>query len=324
MTEERAEKRAAIRVENLIKTFKDVRAVDGISFEAKEGELFAFLGENGAGKSTSISVICGLLKKDGGKVTVDGRDIDEDDTIKSEIGVVFQSSVLDKALSARENLTYRAALYGIVGEACKNRIKELNELLDFGEFIDRPLAKLSGGQKRKIDIARALLNRPKILILDEPTTGLDPQTRKTVWSVVEKLQREEKMTVFLTTHYMEEAAKADYVVILDHGKVAAEGTPRQLKNAYTGDFIVVYGAKRKAFEAAFGDTNADKIREIPDGLKIAVKDTAEAAKMIAAHPELFQDFEVQKGNMDDVFLAVTGKTLKDNEDTTAAKNGGKK
>ena len=144
MTEERAEKRAAIRVENLIKTFKDVRAVDGISFETKEGELFAFLGENGAGKSTSISVICGLLKKDGGKVTVDGRDIDEDDTIKSEIGVVFQSSVLDKPLSARENLTYRAALYGIVGEACKNRIKELNELLDFGEFIDRPLAKLSG------------------------------------------------------------------------------------------------------------------------------------------------------------------------------------
>ena len=324
MTEERAEKRAAIRVENLIKTFKDVRAVDGISFESKEGELFAFLGENGAGKSTSISVICGLLKKDGGKVTVDGRDIDEDDTIKSEIGVVFQSSVLDKALSARENLTYRAALYGIVGEACKNRIKELNALLDFGEFIDRPLAKLSGGQKRKIDSARALLNRPKILILDEPTTGLDPQTRKTVWSVVEKLQREEKMTVFLTTHYMEEAAKADYVVILDHGKVAAEGTPRQLKNAYTGDFIVVYGAKRETFEAAFGDTNADKIREIPDGLKIAVKDTAEAAKMIAAHPELFQDFEVQKGNMDDVFLAVTGKTLKDNEDTTAAKDGGKK
>lgn len=324
MTEERAEKRAAIRVENLIKTFKDVRAVDGISFEAKEGELFAFLGENGAGKSTSISVICGLLKKDGGKVYVAGRDIDEDDTVKSEIGVVFQSSVLDKALSARENLTYRAALYGIVGEACKNRIKELNELLDFGEFIDRPLAKLSGGQKRKIDIARALLNRPKILILDEPTTGLDPQTRKTVWSVVEKLQREEKMTVFLTTHYMEEAAKADYVVILDHGKVAAEGTSRQLKNAYTGDFIVVYGAKREAFETAFGDTNADKIREIPDGLKIAVKDTAEAAKMIAAHPELFQDFEVQKGNMDDVFLAVTGKTLKGNEDTTAAKNGGKK
>ena len=324
MTEERAAKRAAIRVENLVKTFKDVRAVDGVSFEAKEGELFAFLGENGAGKSTSISVICGLLKKDGGKVYVAGRDVDEDDAVKSEIGVVFQSSVLDKALSARDNLTYRAALYGIVGETCEKRINELNALLGFGEFIDRPLAKLSGGQKRKIDIARALLNKPKILILDEPTTGLDPQTRKTVWSVVEKLQREEKMTVFLTTHYMEEAAKADYVVILDHGKVAAEGTPRQLKNAYTGDFIVVYGAKSAAFVTAFGSETADKIREIPDGLKIAVKDTAEAAKMIAAHPELFNDFEVQKGNMDDVFLAVTGKTLKGNEESAAAKNGGRK
>lgn len=229
MMEQNTGKNAAIRVENLVKTFKDVRAVDGISFTANEGELFAFLGENGAGKSTSIAVICGLLKKDGGKVYVAGRDIDEDDSVKSEIGVVFQASVLDKALSARDNLTFRAALYGITGKDCEKRIEELNALLDFGEFIDRPLAKLSGGQKRKIDIARALLNKPKILILDEPTTGLDPQTRKTVWAVAEKLRREEKMTVFLTTHYMEEAAKADYVVILDHGKIAAEGTPRQLK-----------------------------------------------------------------------------------------------
>ena len=200
MMEQNTGKNAAIRVENLVKTFKDVRAVDGISFTANEGELFAFLGENGAGKSTSIAVICGLLKKDGGKVYVAGRDIDEDDSVKSEIGVVFQTSVLDKALSARDNLTFRAALYGIAGKDCEKRIEELNALLDFGEFIDRPLAKLSGGQKRKIDIARALLNKPKILILDEPTTGLDPQTRKTVWAVAEKLRREEKMTGFLTTH----------------------------------------------------------------------------------------------------------------------------
>lgn len=246
MMEQNTGKNAAIRVENLVKTFKDVRAVDGISFTANEGELFAFLGENGAGKSTSIAVICGLLKKDGGKVYVAGRDIDEDDSVKSEIGVVFQASVLDKALSARDNLTFRAALYGIAGKDCEKRIEELNALLDFGEFIDRPLAKLSGGQKRKIDIARALLNKPKILILDEPTTGLDPQTRKTVWAVAEKLQREEKMTVFLTTHYMEETAKADYVVILDHGKIAAEGTPRQLKNEYTGRFHrCVRGEKRR-------------------------------------------------------------------------------
>lgn len=324
MMEQNTGKNAAIRVENLVKTFKDVRAVDGISFTANEGELFAFLGENGAGKSTSIAVICGLLKKDGGKVYVAGRDIDEDDSVKSEIGVVFQASVLDKALSARDNLTFRAALYGIAGKDCEKRIEELNALLDFGEFIDRPLAKLSGGQKRKIDIARALLNKPKILILDEPTTGLDPQTRKTVWAVAEKLQREEKMTVFLTTHYMEEAAKADYVVILDHGKIAAEGTPRQLKNEYTGDFIVVYGAKKDEFEKAFGNGSAGKIREIADGVKIEVKDTAEAAEMIAAKPELFRDFEVLKGNMDDVFLAVTGKTLKEGENPDGKKNGGEK
>ena len=307
MTEERAEKRAAIRVENLIKTFKDVRAVDGISFETKEGELFAFLGENGAGKSTSISVICGLLKKDGGKVTVDGRDIDEDDTIKSEIGVVFQSSVLDKPLSARENLTYRAALYGIVGEACKNRIKELNELLDFGEFIDRPLAKLSGGQKRKIDIARALLNRPKILILDEPTTGLDPQTRIMVWNCLNDLRKETGLTIFLTTHYMEEAAESDYVVILDCGKVVACDTPVGLKNAYASDFIKVYEKNETLFSMIEKEGLLSEERE--GHVLIEIPNVAEVRRLIFAYPEAFSDFEVEKGKMDDVFLKATGKQL---------------
>lgn len=302
--------KAAIRVENLVKTFKDVRAVDGISFTVNEGELFAFLGENGAGKSTSISVICGLKKKDGGKVFVAGRDLDEDEAAKNEIGVVFQSSVLDKALSARDNLASRAALYGIVGKNFENRLRELDSLLDFGEFIDRPLAKLSGGQKRKIDVARALLHRPKILILDEPTTGLDPQTRKTVWAVVDRLQREEKMTVFLTTHYMEEAAKADYVVILDHGKVAAEGTPLELKNKYTGDFIVLYHPDEETVKAALGK-EAEKAQKTADGWKIAVENTAKATELILAHPEIFKDYEVLKGNMDDVFLSVTGKVMKE-------------
>lgn len=303
--------KAAIRVENLVKTFKDVRAVDGISFTVNEGELFAFLGENGAGKSTSISVICGLKKKDGGKVFVAGRDLDEDEAAKNEIGVVFQSSVLDKALSARDNLASRAALYGIVGKNFKNRLRELDSLLDFGEFIDRPLAKLSGGQKRKIDVARALLHRPKILILDEPTTGLDPQTRKTVWAVVDRLQREEKMTVFLTTHYMEEAAKADYVVILDHGKVAAEGSPLELKNKYTGDFIVLYHPDEETVKAALGKEATEKAQKTADGWKIAVENTAKATELILAHPEIFKDYEVLKGNMDDVFLSVTGKVMKE-------------
>lgn len=302
---------AAIRVENLIKTYKDVRAVDGVSFAVEEGELFAFLGENGAGKSTSIAVICGLLQKDGGKVYVAGQDAEKNDSAKSKIGVVFQNSVLDKALSARDNLLSRAALYNIVGKAFKRRLEELDGLLRFHEFIDRPLNKLSGGQKRKIDIARALLHKPKILILDEPTTGLDPQTRRTVWEAVQKLQKEENMTVFLTTHYMEEAAKADYVVILDHGKVAAEGSPRTLKNKYTGDFIVLYGVSRGAAVSALGAEREDQITAFSDGVKIRVRNTAEATKLIAEHPDLFVDYEVLKGDMDDVFLAVTGKTLKE-------------
>ena len=309
--ESREVKNAVIRVENLVKTFKDVRAVDGVSFAVEEGELFAFLGENGAGKSTSISVICGLLEKDGGKVYVAGRDTDGHDSVKSEIGVVFQNSVLDKALSARDNLCSRAALYGIVGEEFQRRVAHLNDLLHFGEFIDRPLCRLSGGQRRKIDIARALIHQPKILILDEPTTGLDLQTRRTVWEVVEKLQKEEKMTVFLTTHYMEEAAKADYVVILDSGKVAAEGTPHTLKNRYTGDFVLLYGVSPEAAASALGAEWEDKISPFAGGVKISVENTAQATGLIVSHPGLFVDYEVQKGNMDDVFLSVTGKTLKE-------------
>lgn len=170
--------------------------------------------------------------------------------------------------------------------------------------MNRTLGKLSGGQRRRIDVARALIHRPKILILDEPTTGLDPQTRKTLWEVVENLRKRDGMTVFLTTHYMEEAADADYVVILDAGKIVAEGTPLELKNKYTGDFITVY----KPDEAAIAKLGLPT-ENIRDAVRIAVKDTAAARDLIIAHPELFSDFEITKGKMDDVFLAVTGKKL---------------
>ena len=187
-------------------------------------------------------MLCGTLEKDSGQIIIDQTPIESDSAhVKRSIGVVFQNSVLDKALSVRDNLEHRATLYGINGEAFSNRLNELIELLDFGDFINRPIAKLSGGQRRKIDIARALLHNPKILILDEPTTGLDPQTRTMLWGVIEKLRKEQKMTVFLTTHYMEEAADADYVVIIDGGKIVAEGTPVELKNRYTGDYVTVYG-----------------------------------------------------------------------------------
>ena len=294
-----------IRIDHLCKSFGDVKAVDDLSFRVGEGELFAFLGVNGAGKSTTINIICGQLSKDSGTVSIDGADIDTElDRVKRTLGVVFQGSVLDKELSVSDNLESRAALYGIHGAAFRRRLAELAGLLEFGDLLSRPIGKLSGGQRRRIDIARALLHEPKILILDEPTTGLDPQTRTTLWRVIGTLRRERGMTVFLTTHYMEEAADADYVVILDRGRIAAHDTPLELKNTYTGDFITVYG---------IGEDEVKQLgapyEQLRDAWRVTVPDTAAATEMIIKHPGLFRDFEITKGKMDDVFLAVTGKKL---------------
>lgn len=294
-----------IEISHLSKSFGEVKAVNDLSFKVKEGELFAFLGINGAGKSTTINIICGQLEKNSGTVTVDGESIDGNlEKIKRELGVVFQSSVLDAPLSVRDNLESRAALYGIVGDDFKKRLSELARLLDFEDLLSRTVGKLSGGQRRRIDIARALLHRPKILILDEPTTGLDPQTRKILWNVISSLRKNENMTVFLTTHYMEEAAEADYVVILDGGKIAAEGTPLELKNAYSGDFVVLYGREEDEIKAL-----GYKYERLRDAFRIAVPNTAAATELIIKNPELFSDYEITKGKMDDVFLAVTGKNL---------------
>ncbi len=296
---------AIIEIEHLKKSFKDVKAVDDLSFTVREGELFAFLGVNGAGKSTTISIICGQLRKDSGKVIVDGCDIDKDiDAPKKGLGVVFQTSGLDKQLSVYENLRSRAALYGIFGKNFEEKLKVLCELLDLEEILKRPVGKLSGGQSRRVDIARAIIHDPKILILDEPTTGLDPQTRKNIWNVIEKLRRERGVTVLLTTHYMEEAADADYVVIIDSGKISAKGTPLELKNSYTGDFITIYGAAEEDIKK-FGFT----YEHIRDAVRIAVPNTAAATELIVKYPELFSDYEITKGKMDDVFIAVTGKKL---------------
>ena len=240
-----------------------------------------------------------------GKVIVDGCDIDKDiDAPKKGLGVVFQTSGLDKQLSVYENLRSRAALYGIFGKNFEEKLKVLCELLDLEEILKRPVGKLSGGQSRRVDIARAIIHDPKILILDEPTTGLDPQTRKNIWNVIEKLRRERGVTVLLTTHYMEEAADADYVVIIDSGKISAKGTPLELKNSYTGDFITIYGAAEEDIKK-FGFT----YEHIRDAVRIAVPNTAAATELIVKYPELFSDYEITKGKMDDVFIAVTGKKL---------------
>ena len=298
-----------IEINRLCKSFGDVKAVSDLSLRVKTGELFAFLGVNGAGKSTTISIICGQLAKDEGEVFVCGESIDGNmKEVKKNIGVVFQNSALDMALSVRDNLRCRAALYGISGKEFTKRLSELAELLDFEKLLGRTVGKLSGGQRRRIDIARALLHRPKILILDEPTTGLDPQTRKLLWNVVQNLRKTDNMTVFLTTHYMEEAADADYVIILDGGKISAEGTPLELKNGYTGDFITLYGASEDSVKAL-----GAPYTPMRDAFRIMVPDTAVATELIIKHPEIFRDYEITKGKMDDVFLAVTGKALEGGE-----------
>lgn len=294
-----------IEINHLSKSFGEVKAVQDLSFRVKEGELFAFLGINGAGKSTTINIMCAQLTKDEGEVVIDGHSLDKDsDFIKNEIGVVFQDSLLDSALSVYDNLQSRASLYGIFGEDFKKRLYELAKILDFEDLLKRTLGKLSGGQRRRIDVARALIHKPKILILDEPTTGLDPRTRKMLWNVIDDLRKAENMTVFLTTHYMEEASEADYIIILDSGKICAEGTPLELKNAHTGDFITLYNVSEEKIKALGFPYEA-----VRDAYRISVPNTASATELILKHPELFSDYEITKGKMDDVFLSVTGKSL---------------
>lgn len=297
-----------IEIENLSKSFKDVKAVSDLSFSVKKGELFAFLGINGAGKSTTISIICNQLKKDSGKIVIDGVDIDKNsESINSKLGVVFQASVLDGFLTVYDNLKNRAALYGIYGKEFEKRLDELSDILNFKDLLKRSVKKLSGGQRRKIDIARALFHHPKILILDEPTTGLDPQTRISVWNLVNDLREKTGMTVFLTTHYMEEAEKATYAVVMDKGNIIAQGTPTQLKNQYSGDYVLVYGKNNEDWEKQFL-LQGRKFTYNHDSnyYRILVKNSIDAIDFIDRNKNLLTDFEVVKGSMDDVFLNLTG------------------
>ncbi len=297
-----------IEIENLTKSYGDVKAVDGVSFSVKKGSLFAFLGVNGAGKSTTINVLCSLIKKDGGKVIIDGMDIDKDaDKIKGEIGVVFQNGVLDGALTVKENLTVRASYYGLRGEEWKNRLKEISDKLDMGDVLSRPYAKLSGGQKRRADIARGIINKPKILFLDEPTTGLDPKTRQRIWEVVSQLMSE-GTTIFLTTHYMEEADVADDVVIIDKGRVIATGTPQSLKARFSGEYVKIYSEKTDELDKI--TAGYDSVYE-KGYYKLRMVNMIEAKKFITENADAICDFEVIKGNMDDVFLNATGRALEE-------------
>ena len=290
-----------IKIENLEKSFGKTKAVRKINLEVYEGSLFAFLGINGAGKSTTISMMYGGLKIDSGRITICGQDVATHlDKIKNQIGVVFQDSILDKTLTVYENLKFRAGFYSIFGQEFKARYQELEKLFDLAEIKNQKIQKLSGGQKRRVDIARAIIHQPKILILDEPTTGLDPGTRSKVWRIISKLREDLKMTIFLTTHYMEEAADADYVTILDKGRIIAEGTPLELKTQYATDILYLYGVEE-------ADVKKLKLpyQKIHKDFQIKVKNSAVVTQLIVKNPELFQDFELIKSTLDDVFLAVT-------------------
>ncbi len=298
-----------LEIEHLSKSYGDVRAVNDISFHIDEGEFFSFLGVNGAGKSTTINIITTVLPKDSGKVVVFGADIDRDPMkVREKIGIVFQNSVLDGRLSVYDNLSSRAALYGFYGEDKKKRIAKIAETLELREFLKRPYSKLSGGQRRRTDIARALINTPELLILDEPTTGLDPQTRKTVWAAVDRIRRETGMSVLLTTHYMEESAAADRIIIIDEGRLVAEGSPVELKDRYSSDTVRLFVPRSDAVDNILLASGCGYTYD-NNFYKISVDGSREALEFLNAHPEFTADFEVVKGDMDDVFLNVTGKKL---------------
>ncbi len=301
----------ALKIENLVKAYGDVKAVNDISFEVGRGSLFAFLGINGAGKSTTINIICSILKKDAGKIYVGGHDLDKDPyAIKRDLGIVYQSSVLDKELTVKQNLEIRTSFYGLPRDVKKKNIKDIIELLELEPILNRSVGTLSGGQLRRVDIARAMVHRPKLLILDEPTTGLDPKTRLAVWALIDKIRQENSMTVFLTTHYLEEAERATDVVIMDKGRIIAHGTPNDLKNKFSTDSLYGYMPRSDGFEKKLAESGLDFVYDAERGAyKISVENTAKAKALLEKFSEL-DDAELIKGNMDDVFLNVTGKNIR--------------
>lgn len=312
----------ALQIENLTKSYGNIHAVNGISFNVRKGSLFAFLGVNGAGKSTTINIICSILDKDSGKIHVGGNDLDErPQEIKRNIGIVFQTSVLDKELTVLQNLEIRTAFYGLGKQEKKENIANIIELLELEPILKRPVKNLSGGQMRRVDIARAMVHRPKLLILDEPTTGLDPKNRRIVWSLIDRIRSETGMTVFLTTHYLEEAELATDVVIMDKGRIIARGTPNDLKNAYSHDTFVSYIPKDDKFESGLdGAGYKYQYDDEQNCYRIKIADTAAARDIIERFPAYTRDIEVLKGRMDDVFLNVTGRDITVTEEADGGKD----
>ena len=294
-----------IEVNGLKKYFGAVKAVDDVSFGVDKGELFGFLGVNGAGKSTTINILCTLLAPTAGDAAVCGMRIGKDDSeIKKHIGAVYQNNCLDRLLTVRENLMIRGSLYVSDNKTLRKSIERVSGILDLSGLLKRPYGKLSGGQKRRCEIAAALVHSPDILFLDEPTTGLDPAARKSVWETVENLRKETGMTVFLTTHYMEEAAKADHIAIMDKGRLTRFGTPFELKEKYARDKLIVV-MKESCNEAVLAETGCGYTVS-GDKAVIDIPHTMAALPVLEKIKDSISGFEVIQGTLDDVFLNVTG------------------
>lgn len=298
---------SAISVRGLRKSYGDREAVKGIDFEVPEGSFFAFLGPNGAGKSTTISIICSLMEQDSGEVLLFGNDSSLPE-VRRDIGVVFQDSMMDRMLTVRENVTLRGSMYGLTGDDLKDAVSSAISKADAMEFADQRYGQLSGGQRRRADIARALVHSPRILLLDEPTSGLDPQTRKTIWETITTLNRESGMTIFLTTHYMEEASESDDVVIIDHGTIVAHGTPVQLREKYCSDNMVLVPLNMEKLCSAL-DSSGTPYTVVKDVVHMDIQNTMDALPIIESVKGLISSFEVRMGTLDDAFINITGGEL---------------
>ncbi|MEW8957868.1 MAG: ATP-binding cassette domain-containing protein [Moorella sp. (in: firmicutes)] len=304
---------AVIIVQDLVKRFNDIPAVDGVTFDVEEGEIFGFLGPNGAGKSTTIKILCTLLKPTSGRVVLAGLDIArQPDAVRRAIGLVFQDNTLDDRLTAEENLLLHGLLYGLSRDAIKERMEEVLAIVDLEGRRRDIVRTFSGGMRRRLEIARGFLHHPRVLFLDEPTVGLDPQTRNAIWQHIHRLRREKNITIFMTTHYMDEAENCDRIAIIDHGRIQALDTPENLKRLVGGDVITIKTADdarlQKEIAARY---NVNVIKE-EEGLRLQVEDGA------AFIPQLAADFRGQissislrRPTLDDVFLSLTGRAIRE-------------
>lgn len=300
-----------IQVEHFTKKYGDFTAVDDISFTVEEGSIFAFLGPNGAGKSTTINTLCTILDKTEGTLIINGHDASRERAlVRRDIGIVFQDSTLDAQMTVEENLKYHCSFLRVPKSQVRERISFALDLVELTQWRRAAVGSLSGGMKRRAEIARGLVHDPKVLFLDEPTTGLDPQTRANVWEYIQRLQKQKNMTIFLTTHYMDEAEVCSKVVIMDHGKIVAHDTPEHLKHQYTGTEVDVVCTQTEPLESALQERDVP-YRKVENKLMFHTKKASAALDILSAHRGEITDFGVKKGTLNEVFLAITGKEIRE-------------